>query len=282
MASNQTLLRFGELGALGYIPSIGAWVQVAGNLTTVLNAFNTLGAQDMELFLFDSDGNDVATYAPPNKLATNSTLRLDLATLLDPSDLPFEGSVWVWALGDGDEGHIGLQAIDLDFVDTTREAGYTAGSVHIIFDFLNTGNVGPFMDLVSPRLLVDRTPEGSERYLNYLGLAHLPFDETDIVGIGPELEISISNQAGETRVATQTIRLNPLGSWFGMLESLFPDLRTFLAGSGDRGYGSVNVQEKSGAVTGLAGMIKVVDMVTGELHVNHLNDRAFARPSQKG
>lgn len=280
MADLETLTRFWELYDMGYLPSIGAWVQVApsSDLTTVLNAFNSLGEQELELFLIDPKGQTVAWHVA-DPLASNKTLRLDLETLVPEESLPFEGSVWVWARGSDEEGgSIGLQAIDLDFVDRTRPEGHSAGSVHVIFDFLDTLHLGPFMDYVSPRVLVDATPEGSQRYQNFLGLAHIPLD---LDFPGAKLKITLTNEAGETRTA-DTVELSALGSWFGSLENLFPGMDEFLVRDGEeRGYGVVNVREAQGRQTGLAGMLKVVDVVNGSMMVNHLNDRNFARPAMK-
>ncbi|HJN76332.1 MAG TPA: hypothetical protein QGF58_20555 [Myxococcota bacterium] len=279
MADAVTLARFWQLYESGYLPSVGSWVQVApdSDLTTVLNAFNSLGEQQLEIFLIDQSGSTVVWHVP-DPLATNKTLRIDLETIIPAESLPFEGAVWVWALGDSSEGSIGLQAIDLDFVDRTRPEGHSAGSVHIVFDFINTLSMGPFMDYVSPRVLVDATPEGSQRYQNYLGVAHIPLE---LGTAGMELEISLTNEAGETQTA-DPIELESMGSWFGSLEALFPGMPEFLARDGeDRGYGTVNVREANGRTTGLAGMLKVVDVVNSSLMVNHLNDRNFARPAMK-
>jgi len=273
-----TLSAFGELDAAGYVPSIGGWVQIAPDqdLTTTLNAFNTLGAQSLEIWLINQSGYAVA-HARPDPVESNHCLRVDLETLIGSADLPFEGSVWVWSKGETDEGSIGLQAIDLDFLDRSRPDGYTAGSVHLMFDFLNTLDIEPYLDLVSPRLMAERTAEGSERYMNYLGLAHVPVRELQ----DASLEITVTNEDGQEWVS-EPISVPVLGSWFGSLEALFPGLSDFLIpAGGSRGYGAVNVRDLSGYTIGLVCMIKVVDLLTGEMSVNHLNDRSFARPAMK-
>ena len=282
MTDLVTLQRFVELASNGYIPSVGAWVQIdpANNLTTVLNAFNTLGDQSLELFLLNQSGYLVG--APIERtLERHKALRLDLEAVVDAANLPFEGSLWVWALGEPREGHLGLQAIDLDFVDRTRPAGHVLGSVHLIFDFINTLGIPPYLDLLSPRVLVEETPEGAQRYRNFLGLAQVPVSG-DAALEPARLEIRLSNEAGETRTAEQVVQLPTLGSWFGDLNALFGDFSEFLRRDGERrGYGVVNVREKNDTTVGMAGMIKVVDTVSGEMLVDHLNDRHFARPAMK-
>lgn len=279
MADLAILQNFQTLLANGYIPSVGAWVQVdpANNLTTVMNTFNTLGTQEIEIYLFDPLGNTVGT-SQTMSLDTNQVLRLDLETIVPTQALPFEGNIWVWCRGATMEGSIGLQAIDLDFIDRSRPAGHVLASVHLIIDFLDTLAIAPYLDLVSPRLLVDETPEGAFKYQNYLGVAHVP-----VGGIsGPSLDITVTNEAGEMQTANQTVQVPTLGSWFGDIAVLFPDLVDFLRRPGEkRGYGTINVREKSGARIGLAGMLKVVDLVRGSMLVGHLNDRAFARPAMK-
>jgi hypothetical protein len=277
MSDPQTLARFSELSSAGYVPSIGGWVQVAPNLglSTVLNAFNTLGPQTIELFLMDQAGDPVHTEVVT--VASFAALRLDLETIIPAASLPFEGSIWLWTRGATSEGSIGLQAVDLDFIDRARPEGYTAGSVHLMFDFLDTLQIPPYLDLVSPRLLAEKTPEGSDRFQNYLGLAQVPITDDS----GSTLELTVSDQSGET-MAAATLDVPMLGSWFGSLEALFGGLPEFLIGDGgSRGYGTLGVRDRDGDVNGLVGMLKVVDVVTGEMTVNHLNDRAFARPAQK-
>jgi len=280
MADIKTMQRFGELYREGYLPSVGSWVQVAPSqgLTTRLNAFNTLADQQVELFLFDEHGTTVHTAA--YTIATYHTLRLDLEDILPASALPFEGSLWCWCRGDTDEGSLGLQAIDLDFIDRGMPAGHVMASVHLMFDFLDTLGIAPYMDLVTPRLLVGTTPEGSPTHRNYLGLAHILLGLGDTSGC--ELQLSVSNESGEVRQAAQTIKLPALGSWFGDLESLFPDMASFLMRDGEpRGYGVVNVRERNDLRAGLAGMVKIVDVVSGAMLAGHLNDRHFARPAMK-
>ncbi len=280
MAKPQTLIRFNDLVTTGYFPSVGAWIQVAPslNLTTILNAFNTLGNQSMEIFLFDQNGNDVGEMTQ-HTLGTNELLRLDIEDLVPEDQLPFEGCLWIWSRGDTAEGNIGLQAIDLDFIDRTRPKGHVLGNVHLIFDFLNTLGHPPYLDLVSPRVLVGKTPEGADQYRNFLGIAHIPLDVSELMA--PDYTISVTNEQGE-KLGEETVSLPFLGSWFGSLESLFPTLPEFLMRPGEsRGYGVVNVREQSNRQIGGAGMVKVVDQVSGELMVNHMNDRNFARPAMK-
>jgi hypothetical protein len=280
MADTITLQRFSQLYSQGFLPSVGSWVQVAPGLglTTLLNAFNTLGNQDVEMFLFDVDGATV--YTGTHYIPTNNTLRLDLENVVPPDALPFEGSLWMWCKGDDDEGALGLQAVDLDFVDHNMPAGHVMGSVHLIFDFINTLGIAPYMDLVTPRILVGETPEGSPTHQNFLGLAHVIVGLSDATGC--ELAITVSNEDGATIEANQTIVLPALGSWFGDLQVLFPTLPSFLMRPGEkRGYGVVNIREKNDKVAGLAGMIKVVDVVSGAMLVGHVNDRHFARPAMK-
>jgi hypothetical protein len=281
MTDLVALARFGELVSEGYIPSVGSWVQVVpgDGLTTRLNAFNTLGEQSIEMYIFDRAGDRVApvkTYTVP----TSTALRLDLEDIIDASALPFEGSLWIWAKGATDEGAIGLQSIDMDFIDRAQPEGHTLGTVHLMFDFINTLGLPPFLDLVSPRVLIEKTPEGAPRYQNYLGLAHIPLNAGDYSG--PKLDISVSNEAGETIRASNQVTIPTLGSWFGSLEALIPELTDFLLPEGTtRGRGVVNVRELDSRQTGLACMIKVQDMVSGQLLVDHLNDRNFARAAMK-
>lgn len=277
MTDIATLQRFDTLYRTRAIPSIGSWVQIDPPLTTMLNAFNTLGPQSIELFLFDSAGERVGEPFA-RTIGTHQLLRVDLATLL-PDASAFEGCVWVWSRGETDEGSLGLQAIDLEFIDRDRPPGHVLGSVHLIFDFLDTLGIAPWLDLVSPRVIVGRTPEGAPAFRNYLGLAHIPFNGTSLGGA--DIELTVSNQRGEQRRA-EPFHLPVLGSWFGDLESVFGDLTSFLMGDDEnRGYGVVNVREANGALAGMAGMIKVVDAVSGEMLVGHLNDRNFARPAMK-
>lgn len=277
MSDPLTLQRFSELSAAGYIPSVGGWIQVAPalGLSTVLNAFNTLGPQTLEIFLMDQAGDPV--HSEVRELGRFEALRLDLESVLAEADLPFEGSLWLWSRGAGGEGSIGLQAVDLDFVDRSRPEGYAAGSVHLMFDFFNTLQIPPYLDLVTPRLLAETTPEGSDRFQNYLGLAQVPL----VSDAGATLELTVSNELGET-MDPVTLSVPMLGSWFGSLEALFPGLPEFLTvGGASRGYGTLTVREITGARNGLVAMLKVVDTVSGEMLVNHLNDRAFARPALK-
>lgn len=278
MPDYARMQRFQDLLVAGYLPSVGSWVQIApdAGLTTWLNAYNTLGAQTLELCLVDQGGFTVGEVVETT-LETQRVLHLDLETLLPAGD-GFEGSVWVWARGATPEGSIGLQAIDLQFVDRGRPEGHIMGGVHLIVDFQNTLDIPPWLDLVCPRILMDETPEGAPRYRNYLGVASVPLGTPDPLS----LEVTLGNQAGETRVAEQTLDLPALGSWFGDLETLFPDMTSFLrVGDGPRGYGTLGVKAVDGQFTGLAGMVKVVDQVSGELLVGHLNDRFFARPAMK-
>ncbi len=269
-----TLQRFSDLLDEGYLPAVGAWVQIEGDLTTWLNGYNTLGEQSMELFLLGQAGELVGS--AQHTLPTNRVLRLDLADLLGAGER-LEGSVWVWSKGATDEGNLGLQAIDLQFVDKGRPAGHVLGSVHLITDFQNTLGIPPWLDLVCPRLLVGRTPEGAPRYRNYLGVAQFPIGSPD----PGTFEISVLNQAGEVRTA-EPLTLGALASWFGDLAALFPGLDDFLMGpDGRRGYGTLGIKGEARKYAGLAGMVKVVDQQSGEMLVGHLNDRFFARPAMK-
>ncbi len=280
MADAAILQEFVNLFQAGYFPSVGAWVQVdpANGLTTIMNAFNTLGNQNVKLYCFDQAGNTIAT--SDVDILTNHTLRLDIEDIIPADALPFEGSIWTWARGDTNEGSIGLQAIDLDFIDRSRPAGYVMGSVHLIYDFVDTLSIPPYMDLVSPRLIVDQTPEGGPAYQNFLGVAHVLTASIDFAG--PELAITMTNEAGDIMAANQTIVVPMLGSWFGDVQVLFPEMVEFLAGAGGtRGYGTINVRENNSAWKGLTGMVKVVDVVNGSMLVGHLNDRSFARPAMK-
>jgi hypothetical protein len=262
----------------GYIPSVGSWVQVdpGNNLTTIVNFFNTLGPQEVEAYLIDTAGNPVGdpiTFT----MAQGEAKRVNLA---DHVAQPFEGAIWVWGKGSTEEGSIGLQAIDLDFLDTSRPVGgQVLGSVHLIYDFINTLGIAPYLDLVSPRVLVDREPEGGPKYQNFLGIAHVLVEGIE----QPTLRLTMQNENGEVLEAKETIWLDSLGSWFGNLEqpSLFPDLAAFLAGDGNRGYGVVGIREVNDLTTGLCAMIKVVDNLSGSMLVDHLNDRNFARPAMK-
>ncbi len=278
MPDYARMQRFQDLLVDGYLPSVGAWVQIApgAGLTTWLNAYNTLGPQTMEVCLIDQAGFTIGEVLETT-LESQKVLHTDLETLLPEGDA-FEGSVWVWSKGATPEGSIGLQAIDVQFVDRNRPAGHIMGGVHLIVDFQNTLNIPPWLDLVCPRILVDETPEGAPRYRNYVGVASVPLGSPDALA----LEMTLGNQAGETRVAEEEVRLDALGSAFVDVESLFPDMADFLrVGDGKRGYGTLGVKAVDGQFTGLAGMVKVVDQVSGELLVGHLNDRFFARPAMK-
>ncbi len=281
MADLVTMAHFDSLSARGHLPSIGAWVQVDPDreLTTVLNAFNTLGKQTTELWLLDQEGSGVANRTVT--IETNHTLRLDPETMLDPSDLPFEGSIWVWSLGaEASEGNLGLQAIDLDFVDRARPDGYTAASVHIIFDFINTLSMGPWLELISPKVVAERTHEGSDRYLNYIGMAHIVLHTDGGLPRRPRLLLTLYNDQGDSRVSDPIV-LEPHGSFFGALEFVFPGMHEFLATDSSHGQGIVEITAADGEIEGMAAMIKVVDQLSGEMMVSHLNDRNFARPALK-
>lgn len=280
MADLGTLQRFGTLFGEGYLPSVGSWVQVAPlqNLTTILNAFNTLGPQSLEIFLFDPGGNLVGSPVVTT-LQPGRALRIDIEDLVPLADLPFEGSIWMWAKGATSEGSIGLQAVDLDFIDRSLPAGHVLGSVHLMYDFIDTLGIPPYLDLLSPRVLVAETPEGAPRYQNFLGLAHA-LVTSDLSG--PEIELTLSNGVGETLTSDPAISIAHLGSWFGDLSSVFPTIQEFLMLDGEkRGYGVINVREKNAVQKGLCAMIKVVDLVNGSMLVDHLNDRSFARPAMK-
>lgn len=279
MADIALILKFVDLFEAGYLPSVGSWVQVApnANLTTIVNFFNTLGPQDIELYLLDRAGDPVGDPVLFT-MQTGEARRVDLAEHVEQ---PFEGAVWVWAKGSTSEGSLGLQAIDLDFLDTSRPVGgQVLGSVHLLYDFVNTLGIPPYLDVVSPRVLVAKEPEGGPKYQNYLGLANVIVPPTPEPA---ELKLTLQNEAGEVLNAKETISLELLGSWFGNLEQsmLFPDLTDFLMGDRDRGYGVIGVREANDVTTGLCAMIKVVDNLTGSMLVDHLNDRNFARPAMK-
>jgi len=281
MADLAVLSRFGDLLNAGYFPSVGAWAQVdpGQGLSTVLNAFNTLGPQSLELFFFDQAGNRVGSDVALT-VGTNQARRWDLETLLPAGSLPFEGSLWAWCRGDTSEGNLGLQAIDLDFTDRNRPDNYVLATVHLIFDFLDTLGIPPYLDLLCPRIPVDQTPEGAPRYQCFLGMAHSPTSASDLQG--GEIELSISNHAGEVLAGNQTIPLPLLGSWYGDLAVIFPDLPDFLPPSGlKRGYGVLSIREAQARRVGMCAMVKVVDRVSGAMLVDHCTDRSFARPAMK-
>ena len=282
MSNNPAISEFFDLYNGGYIPSVGSWVQVdpANQLSTVLNLFNTLGSQDIEIYLLDSEGAQVGNTISLS-IGTGQARRIDLADHVPEAALPYEGCLWAWAKGSNAEGSLGLQAMDLDFVDRSRpQGGQVLGSVHLMYDFINTLGLAPYLDLVSPRVLVGNTPEGAPKFQNFVALAHVLVTGT----AEPELELTVTNEAGETLAANETVSLSCLGSWFGDLEHpvLFPGLTEFLMAPGaDRGYGVLGVREAQSRQIGLCSMIKVVDRVSGSMLVDHLNDRAFARPAMK-
>jgi len=284
MADPAVLNDVQALAGAGYQVAVGAWVQLAPelSLTTRLNAFNTLGQQDLTLQLFDNRGNLAGR--SEHVVKTFETLRLDLETIVDPGKLPFEGALWSWGKGQTPEGNLNFQGIDLDFINRQRPAGHVMGSVHLITDFSNTLGIGPYVDLLGPRIIMEATPEGGQRYQNFLGLAFAPTNL--FLGSTPNaqanLVVTVTNQAGETMTAPQPLAIPPLGSWFGDLAFLFPGLEEFLAVPGQaRGFGAIGVQEAGNALIGVAGMVKVRDTLSGELMVSHLNDRHFSRPAQK-
>lgn len=284
MADPIALQDVQALAGAGYQVAVGSWVEIdpAAGLTTVLNAFNMLGPQQLELRLFDAAGNRAGS--SKHTLATTETLRLDLQTIVDAGKLPFEGCLWCWGKGGTAEGNLNFQGIDLDFVDRNQPAGHVRGSVHLITDFTNTLGLGPYIDLVCPRIMVEATEEGGQRYQNFLGIAFAP---TNIFlgstsSATAEMVVTLRNEKGDVMSANKTLLLPPMGSWFGDLAQLFPDMAAFLTPSGQkRGYGVLNVQEKLAATIGMAGMVKVVDTMTGAMLVDHLNDRNFSRPAQK-
>jgi hypothetical protein len=279
MTSDATLERFRELKSEAYHPSVGAWVQVVpgAGLTTVLHAFNALGPQDHELFLIDPAGEVAAQWRSEDH-GPMETRRIDLAEHT-PASEAFEGTLWVWSRSQDDTGAIGTAAMSLDFVDRARPEGHSDGSVHVIYDFFDTLDRPPYLDLISPNVVVERTPEGSDRFLNYLGLAHLLVSDEDFDDPATvELELTMSPAVGETWVSAP-VQLPPLGSWFMSLEVVFPGLADFLADSDGRGGGVVGVRDPSGRTTGVASMLKVVDVVHGSMSVNHLIDRYFSRVS---
>ena len=271
------LQKLADLTQDGYLPTLGAWVQVAGPVTTRLNAFNTLSSQHLVVALLDQDG-DLAGPLWEGTVPAGRALRLDLATLLTKP--PFEGAVWVAAKGEDGKGDIGIQAMDLDFIATSRPAAHVLGTVHMMQDFYNTLGIAPWLDLLSPRVTIEVGPDGEALTTNFLGLAHHPIDSAD----GSELEIRVANEAGEWLVAKDHLKVPALGSAFLALEVLMPTLREHLVKPGaTRGFGTVNVREMTpGGTVGLCAMLKVTDNETGDFRVDHLNDRHFAKPTQKG
>ncbi len=269
--------RFGDLRRQGYQPAVGSWVQVLPSmgLSTVWDLGNFLGPQEIEVFLIDPDGL-IAVEFRVDRLPAFARHRVDLGEYLPP-DTPFEGTLWVWARGlDGPA--LSGTTMGLEFVDSTRPEGYCAASVHMLFDFFDTLDQPPFVDLVSPLVRVETTREGSPRFLNYLGIASLPIGSGTPDSGAPELQISLSNASGAQQLSDR-IPLELFGSSFRSLESLFPGMHEFLAGTADRGAGTVGVREASDAVTGIGAMLKVTDVLTGELCADHLIDRWFSRVS---
>lgn len=283
MADAAALQDVQALASAGYQVAVGSWVQMDPSLglTTRLNAFNLLGQQQLELRLFDQAGNKVGSSR--QTLQTNQSLRLDLETIVDAGKLPFEGCLWSWGKG-GSEGNLNFQGIDLDFIDRNQPEGHVMGTVHLITDFANTLSLGPYVDLVCQRIMVETTEEGGQRYQNFLGLAFAP---TNIflgsTGTTPaELVITLRNENGDQLVSDKVVSLSPMASYFGDVATLFPTINEFLTPPGKRrGFGVLGVQEKSAQIVGVAGMVKVVDTLTGALLVDHLNDRNFSRPAQK-
>jgi hypothetical protein len=284
MADPVALQDAQALAGAGYQVAVGSWVQCAPalGLTTVLNAFNMLGSQQLELRLFDQAGNRAGS--AKHSLGTHQSLRLDLETIVDPGKLPFEGCLWSWGKGSTVEGNLNFQGIDLDFIDRNQPTGHVMGSVHLITDFTNTLGLGPYIDLVCQRIMVESTPEGGQRYQNFLGLCFAPTN----LFLGStgnsvaQLVVTLRNESGDKLVSDQVISLSPMASWFGDLAVLFPELDAFLTPPGKtRGFGTLEVQEKSAQTIGMAGMVKVVDTLTGAMLVDHLNDRNFSRPAQK-
>ncbi len=263
----------------GYLPSVGAWVQVAGSVTTRLNAFNTLGEQHMFVGLLDQAGNMVGEWWE-GTLPDGQALRLDLATLLPPGVTSFEGSTWMLCKGTTAPSNLGLQAIDLDFIDTSRPEGHVMGTVHVIQDFFNTLGIAPWLDLISPRVMVEIYDDDASRFTSYLGMAHFPTEGLE----SAVLEVRLANETGDWIEANKTVEIDFMGSAFVSVESLFPTMRDHLVAPGERlGFGALNVREitPNGRV-GLCAMLKVVNNETGDFMVNHMNDRHFAKPTQKG
>ena len=271
--------KLNDLTQDGYLASVGAWVQVAGPVTTRLNAFNTLGEQHMFVGLLDQAGNMVGDWWE-GTLPDRHALRLDLATLLPAGITLFEGAVWLLCKGTGAPSNLGLQAMDLDFVDTSRPKGHVMGTVHVIQDFFNTLGIAPWLDMVCPRVMVELDGDGASRWTSYLGMAHFPTQ-----GLEPAvLQVRLANESGDWIEASKTIQIPFMGSAFVSVESLFPTMHDHLLGPGEQlGFGALNVREITpGGHVGLCAMLKVVNNETGDFMVNHLNDRHFAKPTQKG
>jgi len=178
------------------------------------------------------------------------------------------------------DANLGIQAMDLDFVDSTRPAGHVLGTVHVMQDFFDTLDIAPWLDLVSPRVMVGLDSDGAERWTNYLGMGHFPYASADPA----KLEIRVANEAGEWLTAKSHVDVQLFGSAFVSLNALFPTLHEHLTKPGaDIGYGAVNVREiTAGKNIGLCAMLKVMSNETGDFMVDHLNDRHFAKPTQKG
>ncbi len=279
MPSWSMIEAFADLTLDGYLGTLGAWVQVSGSLTTRLNAFNTLDEQHIYAGLFDQQGFSVGEIWE-GTIPAGRALRLDLATLVPAAKLPFEGAVWVACRGADGKANLGLQAIDLDFIDQDRPDGHILGTVHLMQDFFNTLGIAPWLDLISPRLMVGHDEAGAPRWTNYLGMAHYP-----VAGGDPaKLEIRVANPAGQWLTAPSPIHVEVFGSAFLSLDALFPTLHEHLVAPGEAvGYGAVNVREITpGKQIGLCAMLKIQDNQTGSLLVDHLNDRHFAKPTQKG
>jgi len=271
--------KLNDLTQDGYLASVAAWVQVSGSVTTRLNAFNTLGEQHMVIGLLDQAGNLVGDWWEET-LPNGRALRLDLADLLPAGVKNFEGAAWLLCKGTGAPSNLGLQAMDLDFIDTTRPEGHVMGTVHVIQDFFNTLGLPPWLDMVCPRVMVELDEDEASRWTSFLGMAHFPTQ-----GLEPAvLQVRLANEAGEWIEAEDTITIDFMGSAFVSLESLFPKMHDHLLAPGKkRGFGAVNVREitPNGRV-GLCAMLKVVNNETGDFMVNHLNDRHFAKPTQNG
>ncbi len=278
MPSWDMMQKIAELVQGGYLVTLGAWVQINSMVTTRLNAFNTLSDQHLYAVLFDEKGDTVGGLWEGN-LTAGRALRLDLRTLLPAGTDSFEGAIWIAARGADGTANLGIQAMDLDFIDLSRPEGHVLGTVHVMQDFFDTLDIPPFLDLLSPRVILGRDSDGADRWTNYLGMASFP-----IASVDPgAFEIRIANEAGDWLVADDLVSLPPFGSEFLSLNALFPDLHEHLGASGeDIGFGVLNVRETSeGKSIGLCAMLKVVSNETGDFMVDHLNDRHFAKPTQK-
>ncbi len=154
------------------------------------------------------------------------------------------------------------------------------GTVHLMQDFFNTLGLPPWLDLISPRLMVGYDEAGAPRWTNFLGLAHHPVTS----GQPARVQVRVANTDGEWLDAPEPLVVPLFGSRFVSIESLIPGLDEHLGVQGTQpAFGAINVREVTPAgQIGLCAMLKVTDNETGDFLVDHLNDRHFAKPTQKG